>query len=537
MAKQARGNGARKAERGANINAMIQGAEGMRRAGRLEEAENLWRQMLQDFADHPQPYVGLGLLLVQLERYAEAYDLYKQAVTIAPGEFVAWRQFGICLYNMRQYEAAIIAYKKAIALKPDSAETHYDLARALFFHHCPEESLAAYDKALELRADYASAHLGRGVQLQTLGRNGEAKACFHKAIELEPDNAVTHFRLAAMDLESDEAEDLLARLRELSGSNSLTKRDQAATMFSSARILHRQKDHAGAFEHYAAGNNLLKEVYRFDRDAFKALIEDSIKGYTPNVFGLHKDAGSPSTAPIFIVGMPRSGTTLVEAIVSSHPDVSAGGEERKMADITNALTLTDGALKYPLDIAQMKSAHLLPFGTQYLSHMARLHPGAKRFTDKLPFNCIHLGLIAILFPNATVIHCRRDPMDTCLSCYFQYFGETATLSYTNDLEDLGFVYSHYERLMAHWHDVLPIEIIDVQYEDMIAAQEETSRDLIARTGLDWDDACLNFHEMERSINTASHSQVRQPIYNTSVEKWRRYEPFLGPLQEALKKAY
>ena len=536
LAKQARKQKGVQTARAKNIGAMVQVAEGLRLAGRYDEAENMWRQMRQDFPDQAQPYIGLGIMMSLRARHGEAYSLYKKAVTIAPGEFLAWRHFGLCLYQLRQYEASAIAFKKAIALQPNRADSYYDLACTLYHDEQADEALAAYGKAIELKPDFAEAHLGKGIQLQTLGRFEEAKECFYRAIELNPENTVAHFRLASMDQSVEEGDRLLARLTKLSQSSKLHNAEKAAAWFSSGDILHRRKEHDRAFEHYAAGNGLLKQENTFNRSAFTTHVDDKIAGFTPEVFEIHRDAGSPSRSPIFIVGMPRSGTTLVEAIISSHPDVAGGGEQRKMAEIADALINTEGALNYPRDLADINPAHLLPFGTQYLSHMARLFPGAKKTTDKLPFNCLHLGLIAILFPNVSIIHCRRDPIDTCLSCYFQYFGESQVLSFTHDLEDLGFVYSEYERLMDHWHAVLPIRIFDVQYEELIASQEEVSRQMIDHVGLEWHEACLSFHQQERTITTASHTQVRQPIYRSSVEKWRKYESHLKPLQQALKQA-
>ncbi len=517
-----------------NIGAMVQVADGLRLSGRYEEAENMWRQLLADFPDQPQPYVGLGVLLSDLERHTEAYDFYKKAVTIAPGEFVAWRQFGHCLYNLRQYEPASTAFKKSIALKPTRADTYHDLGRVFFTNAQPEEALACFDKAIELKADYAPAWLGKGEQLQVLGREIEAKECFHKAIKIEPDGALPHFRLASMDQSAEEAGDLLRRLEMLSKSSTLPRSERVAAHFSSANILHAQEDYATAFEHYRAGNEALKADFQFDRVQFQERIDHSIEGFAPQAFETHRTAGSPSQSPIFIVGMPCSGISAVEAIISSHPEVHAGGEERKMADITDALELPGGALSYPRDIAEINPAHLLPFGTQYLSHMARLHSGAKRFTDKLPFNCLHLGLIAILFPNSTIIHCTRDPIETCLSCYFQNFEGSHSLSFTNSLSDLGAVHSDYQRMMEHWRKVLPIEIFDVKYEDLIGRQEEVSRAMLAHARLEWDYVCLSSHEQTRAESGAS-PKAGKMLHPLSAEKWPHYERHLAPLQETLGK--
>ena len=515
---------------------MVQVAEGLRVSGRYEEAENLWHRILADFPDQPQPYVGLGALLSHLGRHAEAYTLYKKAVTIAPNEFMAWLQFGHCLRSLKQNEAAIIALKKAVALQPNRVDSYCDLALAFSGNGQPEEALACYNQAIQLKPDCSQGLLGKGIQLQALGRFEEARNCLLETIDLDPNNALAHFRLASMDHSADQAEQLLQRLATLQASSGLSKANRITAWFSSADILHAQKHYDRAFEHYATANNLLKEDYEYDKGPLQQKIDVAIEHFTPEVFEMHKAAGSPSQSPVFIVGMPRSGTTLVEAIIASHPEVLAGGEDHKMTEIYQSLEEADGPLDFPRDIEQIKPAHLLPFGTQYLSHMARLHSGAQRTTDKLPFNFLHLGLIAILFPNATIINCVRDPIDTCLSCYFQHFNAFRTLNFTNDLNDLGFVYLQYRRLMAHWHQVLPVKILDVKYEDLVSSQEEVSRAIVAHTGLEWDDACLRFHEQERAINTASRAQVRKPIYTSSIEKWRKYESHLGPLVDALGEA-
>lgn len=536
IAKEVRGRSGGPARRTENIGAMVQVAEGLRVSGRYEEAENLWHRILTDFPDQPQPYIGLGALLSHLQRHTEAYSLYKKAVTIAPNEFVAWLQFGHCLHSLKQNEAAIIALKKAVALQPNRVDSYCDLALTFSENGQPEEALACYEQAVQLKADCSRVILGKGIQLQALGRFDEARACLLETIDLDPHNALAHFRLALMDHSAEQAEQLLQRLATLQTSSKLSKADRITAWFSSADILHAQKNYDRAFEHYATANNLLKEDYAYDRGPLQQKVDLAIEHFTPEAFETHKAAGSPSQSPVFIVGMPRSGTTLVEAIIASHSDVLAGGEDHKMAEIYRSLEEADGPLDFPRDITQIKSAHLLPFGTQYLSHMARLHSGAQRTTNKLPFNFLHLGLIAVLFPNATVINCVRDPVDTCLSCYFQHFKAFLPLNFTNDLNDLGFVYSQYRRLMAHWHQVLPVKILDVKYEDMISSQEEVSRAIVAHTGLAWDDVCLQFHEQDRAINTASHAQVRKPIYASSVEKWRKYEAHVGTLMDALCEA-
>lgn len=533
LAKQVKKQAGAGGQNGENLGAMVQVAEGLRHAGRFQEAENLWHRLIREYPEQPQPLAGLGMLLCLRGRHGEAYPIYKKAVTIAPNEFVLWRQFAACLNAIHQPEAASIAFKKALALNPSNIDTRIELAQTLSHAAKGEEALEAFDTAVSMAPNNPRALLGKAIQLELLGRQDEAKAAFHEAIAADKKNVVAYLRLATLNITDEEARDLLVQLEDLTSGEGLNTAGRAGVWFSCAHLHNRLKEYDAAFETYRRANETLKKQHTFDRKFYLESIDTSIEAYTPEVFEKLKDAGSQSTQPIFIVGMPRSGTTLVESILSSHPGIDPGGELAKMSEITNALQQAGGKLRFPEDIAEMNPAHLVPFGTQYLSHLAKLQPGSKKTTDKLPFNCLYLGLIAVLFPKATIIHCMRDPLDTCLSCYFQNFAEAKRLSFTLDLDDLAYVYTHYRRLMDHWREVLPLKIMDVQYEELIQDQEAVSRRIVAHAGEEWDDACLAFHEQERNVMTASASQVRRPIYKSSMERWRRYEKHIGPLKQAL----
>lgn len=262
---------------------------------------------------------------------------------------------------------------------------------------------------------------------------------------------------------------------------------------------------------------------------------NSYPSFTPEFFKERRTGGSGSRRPIFIVGMPRSGSTLTEQIISSHSKVYGAGEHRALAEIVHILSQSkDGDFSYPQDVAKIEPHAWTSPAQQYLSNIERECPAeAACFIDKTLSNFFNLGLIALLFPNTHIIHCRRNPMDTCLSCYFTPFGDAKPLSFTCGLEELGFYYQQYHRLMAYWQQVLPIQILDVQYEKMIADQEAESRRIIDFLGLEWEDACLEFYKQKRDILTSSDAQIRKPIYKTSVDRWRPYEKHLAPLQEAL----
>jgi hypothetical protein len=244
-----------------------------------------------------------------------------------------------------------------------------------------------------------------------------------------------------------------------------------------------------------------------------------------------RGGGNPSRLPVFVLGMPRSGTTLVEQIISSHPDVHGAGELPDLLEIAQRDIAGTGAA-FPNNIPAIDKAGLAGWAADYVAGLHRRAPDARHITDKMPANFLAVGLINMMLPNAKIIHVSRNPVDTCLSCFMQLFGSGQEQTY--DLAELGRYYADYARLMEHWRSVLPDgAFLDAQYEDIVADQETQARRMIAFCGLDWNDACIDFHKNKRSILTASVTQVRQPIYKSSVERWRHYEKFLGPLLDAL----
>ncbi len=262
-------------------------------------------------------------------------------------------------------------------------------------------------------------------------------------------------------------------------------------------------------------------------------IDRLIAAFTPERLQSLPRAQHDSKTPVFILGMPRSGTSLVEQILASHPQVHGAGELNNIMRLESGMPdLVGGGKRFPDGLNKLTQEHVDELASHYLEHLAELSPDALRVTDKMPNNFLHLGTIQLLFPDARIIHCMRDPLDTCLSCYFQNF--FAQHPYTNDLGHLGAYYNGYERLMAHWKQTLDLPIFDIRYEDLVENQETKSREMIEFIGLEWDEACLKFHENKRIGRTASYDQVRQPIYKGSVARWRNYESHLEPLRKALE---
>jgi hypothetical protein len=280
-----------------------------------------------------------------------------------------------------------------------------------------------------------------------------------------------------------------------------------------------------AFAHFNAGSRIKRASFSYDVQADVARMSAIAAAFSPDVMRRHAGAGDPSDLPVFIVGMPRSGTTLIEQILASHPDVHGGGELTRLGALV-------GQTGYPEILSDLTGARLTRLGRAYREQMAALAPGRRRVTDKTPANFLHAGLIHLMAPNARIIHCRRDPRDTCLSCYTTLFASGQRFAY--DLADLGTYHRSYAGLMDHWRALLPPDrFTEVDYEAVVADLEGEARRLIAFCGLDWNDACLDFHNTRRPIRTASANQVRQPLYRRSVGRWERYADHLAPLTAAL----
>jgi hypothetical protein len=292
------------------------------------------------------------------------------------------------------------------------------------------------------------------------------------------------------------------------------------------------KRYDDAFRHLADANRLCDAESGASSQAHIDHIDRLISVFTADLLRRQTLTDQQSEVPIFIVGMPRSGTSLVEQIIASHPQVFGAGEVGYMQAISRNLnSQAVPPARYPDCLPFLSAEQLRNASAWYLARLTERAGDAVRITDKLPSSYLRLGLIALLFPRARIIHCHRDPLDTCLSCFFQNFGRNQPLC--ADLRKLGTVYRQYERLMAHWRRVLHIPTLEVRYEDLVKNQEPESRRLIDFCGLPWDDRCLAFHRTQRAVNTASFWQVRQPIYISSIGRWRHYERHLTPLKEAL----
>jgi len=318
-------------------------------------------------------------------------------------------------------------------------------------------------------------------------------------------------------------------LEQLAEDTSLSAVDRMHLHFALAKAYDDMDRHAEAFHQWRHGNALKRRQIAYDEAATLGGLDRVRDVFTADLVRTQQSVGHLSSVPVFIIGMPRSGSTLVEQILASHPQMFGSGELKHLPSAVEGIRSVSGAAAiYPELVSGMIAEDFRDLGARYLAEIQRLASAAKYITDKMPGNFIYAGLIHMALPNAIVIHTIRDPVDTCLSCFSKLFNDEQ--NHTYDLAELGRYYRHYRAVMAHWHRVLPTgRILDVCYEDVVADLEGQARRLIAHCGLDWDPRCLAFHKTERPIRTASAVQVRQPIYDSAIGRWRAYEPFLAPL--------
>jgi tetratricopeptide (TPR) repeat protein len=411
-------------------------------------------------------------------------------------------------------------------------DAHLGLASVLLTQGKPEAARESCDKALQLDpanidAIALSAYIAK--------RMGDTEKAFRLLAPLvqrgvEQVNVSVTFATVSRDL-SRQAKAIELMEKTLGSNPALSVTGRTNLHFNLGMLYDNTRQYDKAFYHYRQ-SNMLKPL-TFDQADYARLIERIIAIHSPESMARMPRARVHSDRPIFIVGMVRSGTTLVEQILSSHPDVHGAGELPAITEITRTLPAFLGtADRYPECLPKLNQEAADVMARRYVDRLAQIAPQAKRVTDKLPGNFMYLGLIELLFPGARVIHCMRDPVDTCLSAYFQDFSSNHPYAY--GLSNLGAFYRGYLRLMAHWRKVIRLPQFEIKYEDLIADQERVTRSLVEFCGLEWDNCCLQFHETKRFVGTASNDQVNRPLYKQSVARWKNYEQYLGPLLAALR---
>lgn len=503
-------------------------------AGNLNEAEAIYREIVKRQPHDADTLNNLGLLAHQRGAENKAGDYLTKALAINASNPLYVNNLGLVRKAEGKSEEAEACHRKAIALWPDYPEAHYNLGVVVQDQGRLDEAENAYREATRLKLNYPKAHFNLATVLGEQGRLDDAAASYIEALRLDPGMTEAHNNLAKVKKFSSEDSDQIAEIEALLTRIKNDKDEQLVLHFVLGKIYDDCRNYDKAFAHYEKANALKHRLVDFDREGHVHDVSSLMDTYTPEFFQRHRGHGSNCELPIFIVGTPRSGTTLIEQVLAAHPAVHGAGELKFIGERVQSLPQQMGtSVAYPQCAKTLTPELISEFTKTYLEHLRGHSASANvlRVTDKMPINFYHIGLIAVLFPRARIIHCRRDPLDACLSMYFQSFTEGYHYSY--DFADLGVFYRQYRRLMAHWRRVLPGRLIEIDYEDIVNHQEGASRQLVDASGLDWDDACLRFYEHNRPVRTGSNWQVRQPIYKTSVRRWKNYDKYLRPLKKAL----
>lgn len=504
--------------------------------GRHDEAVQALAGAGQRNENSHEAFFALGRALHLARNFALAVPALARAVMLRPDNADARGALASALLDSGRPEAALQEAQHALRLDPASGQHHIVLGRALSDLNRAEEALAAHERAVVLRPDSAEALNFLANAYLSVGRSKDARATFEKAVALAPNDIRMHYDLArsARFVPGDPRLKVLEALAERAAQDpDVFSRDLIRLHYALGKAYDELGDYDRAFAHFEEGNARQRQNAPFDESGSIAHFAAIRDVFTADFVRERRGAGSESDLPILILGMPRSGTTLVEQIVSSHPQVNGAGEVLDLDIAYQAVCRRHGLEgRYPEDVPKLPHSAFREIGDLYAERLARRAPGAPHVTDKLPGNYHHVALVHLALPRAKILHCMRDPMDTCLSSFTNLFGEK--LGYVNDLAALGRLYGRYDALMKHWRAILPQgAFLDISYRELIEDFEAGARRIIAFCGLPWDERVLEFHLNERPVNTVSVTQVRQRIYASSIARWRRYEKHLGPLSEAL----
>ena len=501
--------------------------------GRNAEAIEQLRRAVSGRPDHLDAHFALGNLLYAGGQDAEAIRCYLKILQCSPRHPETHNNLANAYQRQGQMELAIAHYKTAMEINPSYADAHGNLGNAYLVLDRLEESIEQNRCALELNPSRFGSYNNRGVAFQALGRFEEAEHAFEKALELVPREASIHLNLANMARFKAGDRRLPGLQKLLSEVESLDVDNQIAAQFAMGKALADLGQYRNAFRHLLKGNALKRRSIAYDEPQRLAMFENIRTTFSQDFMKSGPGGGDTSWSPIFIVGMPRSGTTLMEQVLASHSKVFGAGEletfKEAMAECINGRGIVPA---YPDLVAALSQDQIRRLGEIYTTRVRARAPEAERIVDKMPLNFVFVGLIHLALPNARFINTLRDPLDTCVSCFSLLF--TGAQPFAYDLAELGRYYRGYERVMEHWHSVLPPGVmIDARYEDLVDDLEGTARRVLRHCGLDWEDACRDFHDTKRAIRTASLMQVREPVYRRSIGTWRRYAEFLEPLGQAL----
>ena len=495
-----------------------------------EIAEKYYKSLLEIYPNHLKTLNNLGEVLNLTNNVEQGIIYLRKALSIQSDFLPALYNLGLALLSSQKtsdIQEACIALEQ-VANRANNSDAWFALANARVRLNYLNEAVDAYDKALDVQPDFISAINNKGLTLIQLGQIKLARQTLLSAMKFSPIQARTLYNFALV-VEKEQVHELKKCILNELENDTLCTDSKSLLHFALGHLLDGEKQYHQAFLTFKMAN--LTHDTKYDSTSHRNNINQLISRFDENLFIKYKELGCKSNAPLFIVGMPRSGTTLVEQIISAHPNVYGAGESNELNDIAGRLSSVN---EPPYDLAALDNnlvAEIHDIGMGYIKKLMPNNPDILTFTDKMTTNFLHLGLIALLLPNARVIHCRRDPIATCMSCFTNHF--EGDLPFTYDLSDLGNYYRDYLSLMAHWRNILPIKMFEIDYEHLVTMPNKVIPSLISYCGLEWNELCLNPHENKRPVSTASFVQIRKPINNTSLNRWEHYSPWITELLNAI----
>ena len=550
-----------------DANALWARASELAGAGQIRDAEKLLVKLAKIAPDNGDIFGFHGTLKVQAGKHAQAVPLLKRALRLDEGNPTTHGSLAVAYEGLSQPEKAKTHYLRALELDPNQARIHLNFGALLWQEGERDAAVRQYEQAIAVDATFAEAYVYLGQAMFFLGRLDEALSCGEAAVRLDPSSAKGHMNLGRALQASGRIEDAIFRFRQaitlnkrlaeayenyayagrvaegdkfadaLSaalGEQGWTDGEHARLHYAAGKLASDRDNHKSAFQHWAKGARLRRKAIVYATEDSRKKFADYQAVFDPPLFDRRLRQPVAGPVPIFFVGMPRSGTTLAEQILASHPEVDGLGELPHIAEIAHDhCEWSEAAGDFPSVLAGLDAADWTRAAKLYIARLDR-KDGAPNISDKMPLNFQYLGFISLLFPNARIVHCRRDILDTCVSCFTTDF--TAGQEWSYDLGEIGAYYSHYLDLMAHWRRVLPLPIYEIQYESVVGDLAGEARRLVEFCGLDWHPDCLEFHRSARPVFTASNAQIRQPLYASSVGRWRRYEGQLQPLIDNLPPA-
>lgn len=500
--------------------------------GAPDKAEKIYRDILRRDPEHVEAMRLLAGVAIKHRKFRDAEVFLLRAVERAPQYARAWLDLATVQMEQEKLSDAVHSAQQLVELTPDLAESHITLANTLAKANQTERSIDSYSAALEIAPKHAGAFSGLGQQLKTLGQQAEAVAVHRENIRRNPRNAEPYWSLANMKtfrFEEQEVTTMEALLE-----NEDLEDLPAEQLCNSLGLEYEQrKDYQRAFSYFQRCNNRRRQTENYDPVETEVTTEALIDIFSADFLQENQGNGVADASPIFIVGLPRSGSTLIEQILASHSQVEGTHELTDLDRVVNAIPKKRAKRdRFPHTVTHLGSQAWSKLGNQYLERTQKFRSGLPRFIDKNPNNFIYAGLLQLALPNAKIIDARRTPLDSCFGSYKQLFASGQPFTY--DLTEIGEYYLQYDRVMQHWESVLPGHVLRVDYEKVVDDLETQVRRLLDYCELPFEEACLNFHATDRAVKTASSEQVRQPIYASSLNLWRNYEANLGELIEVLE---